>query len=332
MSYDREKIENLVKTPKGIFCPHFDFCKYRFVYYGFSGLLLGIALIVTLVLGVQLDIQFTGGTIATYSYTGEISEADFQAAVEEITGYDVEVTGAEDLMSGSASFTVNFPSDVAMDVEEQTALSDALQERFPDNALETSSVNAVSATMGFDFLLKCLVAVGFAAVIMVVYIALRFRKIGGWSAGVFAMLALVHDLCMVYATFIIFRMPLDDNFVAILLVILGYSVNDTIVIYDRVRENERLYGSQLTPSELVNLSINQSFTRAIHTNVTTIGSMIIVCVAAALNGVDSIVTFTLPLIVGLISGSYSTICLCGPSWVLWKEHQAKKAPRKAVKA
>ena len=86
MSYDREKIENLVKTPKGIFCPHFDFCKYRFVYYGFSGLLLGIALIVTLVLGVQLDIQFTGGTIATYSYTGEISEADFQAAVEEITG------------------------------------------------------------------------------------------------------------------------------------------------------------------------------------------------------------------------------------------------------
>lgn len=329
MSYDREKIESLVLTPKGVFCPHIDFCKYRFVYYGFSGLLLGIALIVTIFFGVTLDIQFTGGTIATYSYTGTISEADFQSAVEEVTGYDAEVTGSEDLMTGAENFTVNFPSDVAMDVEEQTAMNEALQERFPDNNIESVSVNAVSPTMGLDFLLKCLVAVAFAAVIMVIYIALRFRKIGGWSAGVFAMLALVHDLCMVYATFAIFRMPLDDNFVAILLVILGYSVNDTIVIYDRIRENERLYGSKLTPSELVNLSINQSFTRAIHTNVTTIGSMIIVCVMAAVNGVDSIVTFTLPLIVGLLSGSYSTICLCGPSWVLWKEHHAKKAMRKA---
>ena len=327
MSYDREKIENLVQTPKGIFCPHIDFCKYRYVYYAFSGVLLGIALLVTIFFGVTLDIQFSGGTIATYSYTGSIAEDDFHAAVEEITGYDAEVAGSEDLMTGAANFTVNFPSDVTMDVEEQNAMNDALQERFPDNDITAVSVNAVSPTMGLDFLLKCLVAVGFAAVIMVIYIALRFRKIGGWSAGVFAMVALVHDLCMVYATFAIFRMPLDDNFVAILLVILGYSVNDTIVIYDRVRENERLYSGKLTPSELVNLSINQSFTRAIHTNVTTVGSMIIVCAAAALNGVDSIVTFTLPLIVGLISGSYSTICLCGPSWVLWKEHQAKKGKK-----
>ncbi len=325
MSYDREKVEQLIKPPKGIRLPRIDFVGHRKWYYAFSGTLLVIALIISLVFGVKIDIKFTGGTIATYSYTGTIDEDDFEKTVEEVTGKEVTVSGAKDLMTGENNFTVNFSEAVALDVEEQTAMNKAIDEAYPDNKIEVVTVSSVSPTMGFDFLLKCIVAVAFASVVMVIYVGLRFKKIGGMSAGICALLALVHDLCMVYATFAIFRMPLDDNFMSIMLVILGYSINDTIIIYDRVRENEQLYGNKLTPSEMVNLSTNQSLSRSLHTSATTIFSMVVVLIMALTNGVDSIVTFTLPLIIGLISGTYSTLCIACPTWVAWLQHKAKKA-------
>ena len=329
MSYDREKVAAVVQPPKGIKLPGFDVVGSRKIFYAISGGLLALALVVSIVFGVKIDIKFTGGTIATYSYTGEIDEAEFEKTVEDVTGHDVTVSGSKDLMTGNNTFTVNFTEAVALDVEEQTAMNDAIDEAFPDNKIETVNVNSVSPTMGTDFLLKCLVAVAFASVVMVIYVGLRFRKIGGVKAGVCALLALFHDLCMVYATFVLFRMPLDDNFMSIMLVILGYSVNDTIVIYDRVRENEALYrNAKLTPSELVNLSINQSLSRCLHTSATTIFSMIVVLVMALVNGVDSIVTFTLPLIIGLISGTYSTICIACPTWVAWLESGAKKLKKR----
>ncbi|HIT95254.1 MAG TPA: protein translocase subunit SecF, partial [Candidatus Faecivivens stercoripullorum] len=269
------------------------------------------------------------GTIATYSYTGVIDEDDFEKTVEDVTGKEVSVSGSQDLLTGENNFTVNFSEAIALDVEEQTAMNNAIDEAYPDNKIEVVTVSSVSPTMGFDFLLKCIVAVGFASVVMVIYVGLRFRKIGGMSAGVCALVALLHDLCMVYATFAIFRMPLDDNFMSIMLVILGYSVNDTIIIYDRVRENEQLYGNKLTPAEMVNLSTNQSLSRSLHTSATTIFSMVVVLIMALANGVDSIVTFTLPLIVGLISGTYSTLCIACPTWVGWLEHKAKKARKSA---
>ncbi len=329
MSYDRERIEQLVKPPKGIRLPRIDFIGHRKLYYAISCGLLVIALVISLVFGVKIDIKFTGGTIATYSYTGVIDEDDFEKTVEDVTGREVSVAGSQDLMTGKNNFTVNFSEAIALDVEEQTAMNEAIDAAYPDNKIEIVTVSSVSPTMGFDFLLKCIVAVGFASIVMVIYVGFRFRKIGGMSAGVCALLALVHDLCMVYATFAIFRMPLDDNFMSIMLVILGYSVNDTIIIYDRVRENEQLYGNKLTPSEMVNLSTNQSLSRSLHTSATTIFSMTVVLIMALVNGVDSIVTFTLPLIIGLISGTYSTLCIACPTWVGWLEHKAKKARKSA---
>lgn len=231
MSYDREKVAAVVQPPKGIKLPGFDVVGSRKIFYAISGGLLALALIVSIVFGVKIDIKFTGGTIATYSYTGEIDEAEFEKTVEDVTGHDVTVSGSKDLMTGNNTFTVNFTEAVALDVEEQTAMNDAIDEAFPDNKIETVNVNSVSPTMGTDFLLKCLVAVSFASVVMVIYVGLRFRKIGGVKAGVCALLALFHDLCMVYATFVFFRMPLDDNFMSIMLVILGYSVNDLSLIH-----------------------------------------------------------------------------------------------------
>jgi preprotein translocase SecF subunit len=114
------------------------------------------------------------------------------------------------------------------------------------------------------------------------------------------------------------------NFIAVILTIIGYSLNDTIVIYDRIRENRRIYGSKMAPRELVDLSVNQTLVRCINTSVTTAISMIVVTVVAMLFNVDSIFSFSFPLILGLISGTYSSVCLASPLWVRWQEHKAKK--------
>ena len=140
-----------------------------------------------------------------------------------------------------------------------------------------------------------------------------------------AVVALFHDIVMVYGTFIIFRIPINDSFIAVVLTILGYSVNDTIVIYDRIRENKRLYTRSKSIGEIVNISINQTLTRSINTSVATIISMVVVCVVALVMGVESIISFAFPMIIGLICGAYSSICIASPLWVVWQNHKEKKA-------
>lgn len=313
--------------------PHIDFVKNRKIYYIISCSLIAIALLVSLIFGVKVDIQFRGGTIATYSYSGELDIEEFEKTVQEQTNMQVSARAAKNMATGEPNVTLNFASKEGLSVEAQTALTTALQDAYPDNAIATVSVNSVSPTMGKDFLLKCLVAVAFSAIFMILYIALRFRNIGGWSAGVFAVVALLHDIAMVFATFIIFRMSLDDNFIAVLLVILGYSINDTIVIYDRIRENARLHTGRMSEGnikDVVNLSINQTLSRTVNTTVATLIAMVVVCILAFANGVNSIVEFAFPLIIGLISGAYSSICLSGPLWVVWQQYKIRRNRRKSA--
>lgn len=313
--------------------PHIDFVKNRKIYYIISCSLLAIAILVSLIFGVKVDIQFKGGTIATYSYSGELNIEELEQTVQDQTGLEVSATAAQSAATGEPNVTLNFATSEGLSSEEQSALTTALQEAYPDNSIEIVSINSVSPTMGKDFLLKCLVAVGFTALFMILYIAVRFRKIGGWSAGVFAVIALLHDIAMVFATFIIFRMSLDDNFIAVLLVILGYSINDTIVIYDRIRENERLHNGRLNENsikDMVNLSINQTLSRTLNTSIATLMAMVVVCILALAYGVNSILEFSFPLVIGLISGAYSSICLSGPMWVAWQQHKMRNKKRKKV--
>ncbi|MFA9381925.1 MAG: protein translocase subunit SecF, partial [Acetanaerobacterium sp.] len=209
-------------------------------------------------------------------------------------------------------------------IESQQAMSDALVQAFPDNDIEGSESSNVNPAMGKEFFLKCLVAVAAASLIIVIYVGIRFRKIGGISAGAMSIVALLHDVLIVFAVFVFFRMPLDDNFIAVVLTILGFSINDTIVIYDRIRENERLYSSKRTIGEIVNMSINQSLSRSINTTLCGLLVMGSVCVVALIYGVTSILTFALPMVFGMISGAYSSICIAGPLWVVWKNYRAKK--------
>lgn len=306
---------------------HFDFFGHRKIYFMISIALIALSLLLSFVLNVKVDIKFTGGTIATYSYSGSLDATAFQKAVEDQTGMPVKLQQSTNIATGEPNLALNFSKTDGLPVEEQTALTDALVAAFPDNEIALVSTNSVSPTMGKDFLLKCLVTVSFCAIFMIVYIALRFKRISGWSAGVMAVIALLHDMLMVYLAFVVFRLSLDDNFIAVLLVILGYSVNDTIVIYDRIRENKKLYGKSMDTAEMVNLSVNQTLPRTLNTTISTLIAMVTICVLALIFQVNSILSFALPLVVGLVSGAYSSICLSPVLWVMWQNHKTAKKHR-----
>lgn len=302
-----------------------DFTGNRNKYLIFSGILLAVIVVFMFIFGVNLDIQFKGGSIITYSYEGDLNLDELGSQIDEITGANVSLQRSESIATGQQTVIVTMPGNRSLSSDELMAITERLGESFAGNNLQTMEISNVDPTIGGEFLAKCLVAVAVASLLMVVYVAFRFRKIGGLSAGCMAVLALIHDVTIVFGVFVIFRIPLNDNFIAVVLTILGYSLNDTIVIYDRIRENKRLYGEKFTLSELVDRSINQSFKRTLNTTITTVLSMVVVTVVALIYSVESILTFSFPMILGLISGVYSSVCIAGPLWVRWREYRDARA-------
>ena len=304
-----------------------DFVGKRKIFFAISIALVAVTLLGSLFMGLNLDIQYKGGTMLTYSYSGDINKDEFLSKVQEIVGGTASIQESSDIATGTSNLVVSLTSTSGLSADKQVELSDTLAQTFADNNIHTESINNVSASVGREFFLKSLVAVLFAAIVMIVYIGLRFKRISGWSAGVMAVIALVHDIIAVIAVFVFFRLSVDANFMAVVLTILGYSINDTIVIYDRIRENRRVYGQKLPVRELVNKSINQSLKRAFVTTVTTIMALVVIAVVTLIFNVTSIVTFVFPLIVGLLSGTYSSVCLVPCMWVMWQEYRAQKAAR-----
>lgn len=300
-----------------------DFIGKRKILFAIPIVIIAITLCFNFIFGVQMAIEFKGGTMLTYSYTGEIDTNAVKQVVESENYGAVTVTTGSSMNSSLETVEISFSSSEGLTADKQTALTDKLQESFKDNELNLVNSQDVNPTSGTEFFLKCLVAVLFSFILLVIYIAFRFKKIGGLSAGVFALVALVHDCFMVYAVFVFCRFPIDANFMAVVLTVLGNSINNTIVVYDRIRENRNLYGNSLSLKELVNMSITQSITRSVNTTVTTAFAVLAICVVCAICGVTSIMTFAIPMMAGLICGTYSSLCISGPLWVLWQEKHGK---------
>lgn len=307
---------------------HIDFIKNSKIYFGVSiGIMLICLILNIFVLPTRVDIQFTGGTIIKYSYSGDLKEKEVSDAAQKATKETISFTFSENLASSDSNshlVSLEFTGQKAITVEEQDEITKQLTEAFPDNNFTVEESSSVDASKGATFFAKCIVAVILAAVLIIIYIGIRFKKIGGFSAGVMAVVALVHDLIIVYFVFAMFNMSLDDNFIAVVLMILGYSVNDTIVIYDRIRESRKKMGPKATTAELANASLNQCLTRTICTSITTIAAIGSVLAVALIYNIDSIISFALPMMIGLISGCYSSICIAVPLWVRWKYHSDKK--------
>ncbi len=294
----------------------------------FFGLSLGIILIgiiCNFIFGTTLDIQFSGGATLTYSYQGDIDHDKLHDFIQDKTSDRITTSFSSDLAGGTGNnVTVQFAGNEAIDKEIGSSLTDALQKEFPDGKFALLEENSVDPSMGMSFLLKCLVAVGIASVLMVLYVTIRFRKIGGLSAGVMALVALFHDVAMIYFLYVIFRWPIDSNFIAVVLMILGYSLNDTIVIYDRVREQRKLMGRKVGIDTVFNVSCTKTIRRTIMTSVTTLAAILTVFVVASVFNISSVKGFALPMMIGVISGCYSSLCIAGPLWVIWQTHKAKK--------
>ena len=307
----------------------FDVVGKRKIFYIVSLAVIILSFVFTAIFGMNVAIEFKGGTIITYSYSGSINENEVASTAQSVTGQQCNVTLGESLAGGTTTVALSFPTSTGLTADTQDDLTNALQTQFAANDLEIFSSQDVNPSTGLGFFGKCIVAVIFSAVVMIIYIGFRFRRIGGWVAGCCAVVALVHDMCFVYACCLICRFDVDSNFMAVLLTILGYSINATIIIYDRIRENRRLYGDGKTLGELVNLSVSQSFGRSVHTTATTVIAMATICIVSLIAGVESILSFAFPLVVGLLAGVYSSNCIAPTLWTVWQGAIDRKKAKNA---
>ena len=291
----------------------------------FSACLMAAIVLCAVVLGVHLDTEFTGGAMITLSYENSFEMPAVQKAASEALGSNgLTLQTGENVATGEQTLKISMPGTETVTTDEVQTLLDSLNESCPDNSFAQLSLSNVSAAMGTKFLQKSLVAVVFALVLILAYIAYRFKKIGGLTGGMMAVLALLNDLMVVFGTFVLLRAPLDGNFIAAMLTILGYSINDTVVVYDRIRENRGLLGKKASFEELVNHSVNQSARRTIITTVTTVMALAVMCIVSKLYGLDSIFTFAFPLMMGMLSGVYTSLCVSTSAWVAWSERKGAK--------
>ena len=313
-----------VSTPAKVY----NFCSKKKLILGVVIAVLLVFIGAAIIRGIHLAIEFKGGTLITYTYQGDINTNEVADAVKDIVGSTVTVRTGESLDSGGKQVTISFTSDQGLTADRQTELTSALREKFASNDLVIYDSNDVNPSSGREFLLKCFIAVLFAAFIVIIYIAIRFRNIGGWSAGVCSIFALCLDIFVAFTTTIVCGFSIDSNIVAVILTILGYSINNTIVIYDRIRENRNLM-PKASLNELINVSCTQSLTRSIRTSVTTIGTMLVITIVVLATGYKSLLSFSVPLMMGLISGTFSSLFVAPVTWSWWKnKSDAKKKSSK----
>ncbi len=303
--------------------PHFSFYKNRYRFLTISAVLLLIGILASIIFGIKLDIQFRGGTILQYSYEGEISSDKAEELLSKHLELPLTVQNTSEFATGKKNLVVNIAGDKQLSPEQQAELRTALAEAYPDQNIQVGEVQTVAPFIGAELLQRALLAVGVASLIIVAYVWFRFRGISGPSAGVFALLCLLHDVLLAFFTFIVMRIALNDSVVAVVLSILGWSVNDTIVIYDRIRENSRLYRHQMTLPDLVDLSIHQSLRRSIATSACAFLAVGVAYVFALLYNIHSIQEFALPMMVGIVVGSYSSIVVAAPFWAMWKVRKGR---------
>ncbi len=302
-----------------------DFNKNRKIFFIVSTSILVLGLILNLIFGTKLDIDFAGGAIITYSVDGAVDAETVETAVLENTGRDSSVITSSSVATGSEQVTISFSGNQSLSLEEQQGITTALSDTFSDVNFEISESSSVDPVMGAKFFQKALICLAITVALLLLYIAFRFRKIGGAMAGLTAVIALVHDVLIIYFVFVALGMNIDDIFIAVILTILGYSLNDTIVIYDRIRENSNLLVKE-SPVTIMNISLNQVLSRSVLTSITTFIALTVVYVVSLIYGLTTVANFALPMMVGVFCGTYSSLFIAAPIYTMWKMKKQKKMP------
>lgn len=260
------------------------------------------------------SLEFMGGTSTNVTFNEDLSlediDNDVKPVVQTITG-DANIQANK--VAGTNQVTIKTRT---LELEEREALNQALVEEFEVDESLIASEN-ISSTISGEMRQNAVVSVIVAVIFMLLYIWIRFKDIRFASSAV---LALVHDVLVVLAFYAITRISVGNTFIACMLTILGYSINATIVIFDRIRENLLVSPKKTELAEIVNLSISQTLTRSIYTTITTFVMIFVLFIM----GVASIREFAMPLIAGVICGGYSSVCITGALWYLLRTKFAKK--------
>ena len=300
-----------------------DFLSKRKVFFGLS---IAVILIGFVVMGVnksQIDmplnysLDFVGGTSTTMTLNEDMSieeiDAQIVPMIEDITG-DGNVQTTK--VAGSNQVIIKTRT---LNVQEREQFADTMVTNF---GVDESSITAetISATVSSEMQSDAIKAIVVATILMLLYIWFRFKDI---RFGTSSVIALIHDVLVVLAFYAIVRISVGNTFIACMLTIVGYSINATIVIFDRIRENLRDKKDRESLQDMVNKSISQTLSRSIFTSLTTF----FMVAALEVFGVSSIREFALPLIAGIICGTYSSICLTGAMWYVFRTKFVKKAAK-----
>ncbi len=307
----------------------FDFVKNRKIFFTISIVILLVFLALFFVNGVVLDITFRGGTRMSLECE-QMVDANLAGVLLEQTLNKKASTSVMETVSGSqgATKSIMLRIDVASDTpltpsEEQLVKDTLVNEGFPvilDSP--NNEVASIEPSIGRETLRKGLLAVLISSVLILIYLAWRFSIMSGISAAACAIIALLHDCAIMLGVYVAFRIPFNDVFIAAILTIIGYSINDTIIIYDRIRENANIM-QKSDMATIVNVSIWQTLSRTVNTTVTTLIAVVTLFIFAAVNNITSIKDFSLSLIVGCIAGSYSSVFIAANLWHWWRSTRMK---------
>ncbi len=316
VGFTKEKFYGRVKERKPI-----DFLRRKAVFFALSAVMIVAGFVFMGVnksaIGNPLNysLEFIGGTSTNVTFPEDMSIAELDSTVvpviEEISNdpnvQTQKVQGSNEVIFKTRTLTV----------DQRQELNSALEEQFGVSK-DSITAETISSVISSEMRTSAICAVLVATVLMLLYIWFRFKDI---RFGASSVLALVHDVLVVLAFYAIAKVSVGNTFIACMLTIVGYSINATIVIFDRIRENLSLAGSRADLNDLVNRSVTQTLTRSIFTSLTTFITVAVLYVL----GVSSIKEFALPLMVGIVCGAYSSVCLTGAMWYLMRTKLVKKA-------
>ncbi len=283
-----------------------------------SGAIIVIALLLTIFgHGINLGIDFEGGLSMQYDLKTAAAKGDVEAVLSGmgIQSFTVGVQGA-----GEKEVNIRIKDVAQDDIQNiQASFEEGIHEKYPD-AVSIGDVNYVGPVAGATLVRNAVISVLLAAALMLIYIAIRFD----FNSGLSAVFGLLHDVAIMLSFMVIFRsfIQMNSSFIAAALTIVGYSINNTIVIFDRIRENAKKMPTTAR-EEVTNISIKESLGRTICTTLTTLITIVALCIL----GVASIREFALPIIIGILSGVYSANMINGYVWAFLEE---KRRVRKAA--
>ena len=297
----------------------------RKVFYCISAVILIIGLGCGVIRGLNFGIDFTGGTMIQMDMGKQVKISDVEKAIAK---YDLEPTI---IYSGAGNEEIVIRTKVAMENEERAKVIDTINEEFGTTDEDIIAQELFGGSIGKELRNNAILAIIIAAACMLIYIRIRFRQ---WRFGGAALLGVLHDVLIVISFYAIFQVTVNNPFIAGILTVVGYSINDTIVIFDRIRENLK-YMKRGTLVETIDRSITQTLGRSLMTSATTLIVMVPLLIMAG----SAIRVFILPLMVGILAGTYSSICVCSPLYyefstaakVSTYERQVKLAKKQAKK-